>query len=599
MRIDLAVPALGWVLLDFLWQGLAVGAVAGCLLILMSDAGARSRYAICALALALCLGMPLMHLAWLLAGEGDLTSTVQAVAPPAWLDTMQARLHIVVTAWATGVGLMALRLIVGLAWVGRLRRHAVFAPAVWQGRLDTLALRMGLRRHVPLKLHAALSSPITVGFWRPVVLLPAALLSGMPVAMLEALLAHELAHVRRWDYLLNLLQSLVEALLFFHPVVWWLSARMRVEREQVADELAAQVLGDPRDLALALRELSRTASPASQPALILSSRGGPLLKRIERLLAPQPDTASWKLALPALLLACVTMLMQARTQTQTQTHSAAAPSQHRLAGAAATGPDAAPDAVVARLLRLPLNARHALVLDDGAGRILMAKDADTVVPIASLAKLMTAMVLLDARPDLDEKLRIVHADVDRFRQGSALLGVGSEVTRAAVLKLALMSSENRAAAALARTYPGGGAAFALALRDKIHKLGLTRTTITDPTGAAPGNTSTATEIARIVTAAARYPDIAGITSNKESSVAVDGRLRALHNTNPLVGGKGWDIRLSKTGSSDQAGSCVTMRMRSGDRNVTVVLLDADGPERRSRDAGSIRDSLVHGGADTD
>ena len=133
-----------------------------------------------------------------------------------------------------------MRLCLGLAWVGKLRRQAVAAPAVWQARLDALAQRMGLQRRPPLKLHAGLSSPVTVGFWRPVILLPAALLSGMPVALLEALLAHELAHVRRWDYLVNLLQSVAEALLFFHPVVWWLSARMRAEREQVADALAAK-----------------------------------------------------------------------------------------------------------------------------------------------------------------------------------------------------------------------------------------------------------------------------------------------------------------------------------------------------------------------
>ncbi len=187
-------------------------------------------------------------------------------APPAWRAALQAWMPALVLAWSAGVGLMSLRLCLGLAWVGRLRRQAVAAPAIWQARLDALALRMGLRRsrQVPLKLHAGLSSPVTVGFWRPVILLPAALLSGMPVALLEALLAHELAHVRRWDYLVNLLQSVAEALLFFHPVVWWLSARMRAEREQVADALAAQALQDPQQLATALHALSLHAA-APQP----------------------------------------------------------------------------------------------------------------------------------------------------------------------------------------------------------------------------------------------------------------------------------------------------------------------------------------------
>jgi len=161
--------------------------------------------------------------------------------------------------------------------------------------------------------------------------------------------------------------------------------------------------------------------------------------------------------------------------------------------------------------------------------------------------------------------------------------------------MALMSSENRAATLLARTFPGGSEAFVHAVRAKIRSLGLTRTTITDPTGATPANTSTATELAKIVAAAARYPEIAEFTSHQHAEVAVDGRTRALHNTNPLVGGKGWDIRLSKTGYSAEAGRCLTMRMRSGDRDFTVVLLHADDSEQRSRDAGRIRDSLANSG----
>ena len=214
------VPALGWVLLYFVWQGVIVGAVSAVLLWLLRHASARWRYAVCALALLLCLCIPTVHLLSLLSG----TSLAQLPmdAPPVWRAALQAWIPALVLAWSAGVGLMSLRLGLGLAWVGRLRRQAVAAPAIWQTRLDALALRMGLRRsrQIPLKLHAGLASPVTVGFWRPVILLPAALLSGMPVALLEALLAHELAHVRRWDYLVNLLQSVAEALLFFHPVVW-------------------------------------------------------------------------------------------------------------------------------------------------------------------------------------------------------------------------------------------------------------------------------------------------------------------------------------------------------------------------------------------
>ena len=566
------VPALGWVLLYFVWQGVIVGAVSAVLLWLLRHASARWRYAVCALALLLCLCIPTVHLLSLLSGTS--LAQLPMAAPPAWRAALQAWMPALVLAWSAGVGLMSLRLCLGLAWVGRLRRQAVAAPAIWQARLDALALRMGLHRsrQVPLKLHAGLASPVTVGFWRPVILLPAALLSGMPVALLEALLAHELAHVRRWDYLVNLLQSVAEALLFFHPVVWWLSARMRAEREQVADALAAQALQDPQQLATALHALSLQASSARQPGLLMSARGGALLARIRRLMAPAPAATGWKLAVPALLLACATLLLQ--------TQGKGTPSAAVMADATAA------------MLDLPVSAKHMLVFDDSTGKVLMAKDADAVVPIASITKLMTAMVVLDAGLDPQEKLRIVRADGNASMQRHGLLADGVAVPRGVLLQLALLPSENRAAAALARTYPGGNAAFVQALQAKIRGLGLTRTTLTEPVGSSAGNTSTATEVAKIVAAAARYPDIARITSHPQASVAVDGKWRTLRNTNPLVGGEGWDILLSKTGSSHAAGSCLTMRMRSGGRNVTVVLLDADGAQRRSLDAGTIRDTLA-------
>ena len=568
---DLFLPALGWVLLYFVWQGLLIGGAAAAGLWLLREADARWRYALCALALLRCLGFPAAHLLALLLDGATASGPFPAMAPPPWRHEMQAWLPALVLAWSAGAGLMSLRLCLGLAWVGRLRRQAVAAPAIWQARLDALALRMGLHQPLPLKLHAGLGSPVTLGFWRPVVLLPVSLLSGMPVALVEALLAHELAHVRRWDYLVNLLQSVAEALLFFHPVVWWLSARMRAEREQVADALAAQALQDPQQLATALHALSLQASSARQPGLLMSARGGALLARIRRLMAPAPAATGWKLAVPALLLACATLLLQ--------TQGKGTPSAAVMADATAA------------MLDLPVSARHMLVLDEG-GKVLMAKDADAVVPIASITKLMTAMVVLDAGLDPQEKLRIVRADGNASMQRHGLLADGVAVPRGVLLQLALLPSENRAAAALARTYPGGNAAFVQALQAKIRGLGLTRTTLTEPVGSSAGNTSTATEVAKIVAAAARYPDIARITSHPQASVAVDGKWRTLRNTNPLVGGEGWDILLSKTGSSHAAGSCLTMRMRSGGRNVTVVLLDADGAQRRSLDAGTIRDTLA-------
>ena len=565
MNLAMLIPALGWSLLYFVWQGLVVGALAAVALWLLRGADARARHAVCALALLACVGIPLTHLLYLLGAVAPPSSAFSSTLLNAWMPSL-------VLAWSAGVALMSLRLLLGLAWVARLRRQAVAAPAVWQQRLDVLALRMGLRSPVPLRLHAALASPVTVGFFRPLVLLPASLLSGMPVPLLEALLAHELAHVRRWDYLVNLLQSVAEALLFFHPVVWWLSARLRVERELVADALAAQSLQDRAQLASALHQLSLQPATPGHDGLLLSARGGALLTRIQRLMAPAPTLmsgrAGWKLALPAMLLAGATLLAQAPRQSTPPI---------RL--------------VAASMLALPVNARHMLVIDDASGKVLMAKDADTIVPIASITKLMTAMVVLDAGLDPNETLRIVRADGEPG-QRRGVLADEVQVPRSVALQLALLPSENRAAAALARTYPGGRAAFDLALQAKIRSLGLKRTSLDDPVGTSPANTSTATEVARIVAAAARYPEIARITTAAQASVAVNGKPRTLHNTNALVGHAGWDIALSKTGSSNEAGSCLIMRMKSGGRQVTVVLLDADGAERRGLDAAHIRTALA-------
>lgn len=606
----LFVPALGWALLHFVWQGAAIGIVVAVALALLRRAEARHRYAVCALALLACLALPAAHLAWLLtdpaAGSTD-------TLPPAWLLALGAQLPALVSAWSLGVGLMGLRLALGLAWVARLRRRSEAAPPAWQARLDALARRLGLRRPVSLRVaREGLDAPITVGSWRPLVLLPAALLTRLPLPLLEALLAHELAHVRRWDYLANLIQSLVEALLFFHPVVWWLSGRLRDEREQVADALAARALDDPRRLALALQALAEAAPaddelPAGPELLALSARGGRLLNRIEHLMSlmnmiPKPSSrtpaAGWKLALPALALAGASLLVQAATSRQPAEPVLAAPlaqqpaSPHEHGGQVTPAPAPAP---LAALLQLPVNARHMLVLDEDTGRVLMSKDADAVVPIASLTKLVTAMVVLDAKQPGDEPLQIVSDDVDRLKHSASRLRVGARMSRQAALELALVSSDNRAAAALARGYPGGAGAFAQAAAAKLRGLGLTQTVIVEPTGLSPANVSTANEMARIAAAAARYPEIARITSESKTRVAVDGRPRELRNTNRLVGGKGWDIRLSKTGYTEEAGRCLAMRVRLGAkelRNVMVVLLDADGSAQRLADARRIRQSLA-------
>lgn len=571
MSLDLAIHAWGAALLNFVWQGAVVGVVAALLLALLRGASARWRYAVCAASLGLCLALPLAQCLDLAPTEGQFAGELSALA-----EQMPA----VVTAWSLGTALMLGRLALGLLWVGRARRRSTPAPAEWQARLDALARRLGLRRAVSLRLLPELAGPIALGALRPCVLLPASLLTRLPADLLEALLAHELAHVRRWDYLANLLQGAVEALLFFHPVVWWLSARMRHERELVADEISAELIGDPRRIALALHALSELDSaPMPSSPLALAARGGDLLARIERLLAPRPQATGWKLAVPALLIAATSFVVQARSQ------QPPAPAQP-----AAVAP-AAPAVPPAQQLRLPVNAKHVVVVDDATGKVLMARDADAVVPIASLTKLLTAMVVLDAKLDPKEKLRITADDVDTLKHSRSKVRVGTQMTRQAALEMALLSSENRAASALARTFPGGEAGFVKAVNAKVRALGLSRTSIAEATGLSPANTSTAAEMAVITRAAARYREIERITSVKKAKVPVDGRTRELRNTNRLVGAKGWNIRVSKTGYTEEAGRCLAMRILNGKRPVTVVLLDADGSANRLRDAALIRKSL--------
>ena len=575
--LDALVRAWGWALLNFLWQGAVVGVVAALLLALLRGAPARWRYAVCGLSLALCLLLPLAQCLDL--APGDLVDVAE-------LSPLAAQLPALVSAWALGSALMLGRVALGLAWVAHARRRSRPAPPEWQARLDALAAGLGLKRRVDLRLLPELAGPIALGLLKPCVMLPAALLTRLPVDLLEALLAHELAHVRRWDYLANLLQSAVEALLFFHPVVWWLSARMRAERELVADAISAELLGDSRRLARALHALSELEplpmTPPLATPLASGARGGDLLARIETLLAPRPRATGWKLALPALLIAATSFVVQAKSREPQPAPQATA------AVPTATAAEAPP----AQQLKLPVNAKHVVVVDDATGKVLMARDPDAVVPIASLTKLLTAMVVLDARLDPSEKLRITNDDVDTLKHSRSRVRVGTQMSRQAALEMALMESENRAAFALARTFPGGEAGFAKAMQAKIHALGLKRTAISDPTGLSPANTSTATEMAAITAAAARYKEIERITSVKKAQVPVDGRPREIRNTNRLVGTKGWNIRVSKTGYTEEAGRCLAMRILNGERPVTVVLLDADGSAQRLRDAALIRKSLA-------
>jgi D-alanyl-D-alanine carboxypeptidase/D-alanyl-D-alanine endopeptidase (penicillin-binding protein 7) len=237
---------------------------------------------------------------------------------------------------------------------------------------------------------------------------------------------------------------------------------------------------------------------------------------------------------------------------------------------------------------LQLRSEHAIVINNETGAVVLEKGANEPVPIASLTKLMTAMVVLDSKPDMNERIAIDATDVDLLKHSKSFVPVGSTMARRQVLQLALMSSDNRAAAALARTYVGGKAAFLAAVDAKIQTLGLQHTVIKEPTGLSPENTSSAADLAKMALAASAYPDIVHITTNSSDVIELNGRSRAFHNTNHLVGAKGWEVLLSKTGFTNEAGHCLIMRIKQAGHNATLVLLNAKATASTHFDALNIR-----------
>ena len=244
--------------------------------------------------------------------------------------------------------------------------------------------------------------------------------------------------------------------------------------------------------------------------------------------------------------------------------------------------------LVSNAYALPFGSQSALVIDENSGEVLLEKNADNVVPIASLTKLMTAMVVLDAKQNMADPISIDPQDVDTIKHSTSRVPVGTTLPRKDVLQLALMSSDNRAAAALARTYPGGKDAFVAAVHAKLKALGMAHTTIEEPTGLSYHNTSTASDLVKMASAASQYADITRITTDSRDLINIKGRQVEYHNTNGFVGKKGWDIRLSKTGYTTEAGRCIIMKIKAAGKNVIMVLLNASANSMRSRDALNIR-----------
>jgi D-alanyl-D-alanine endopeptidase (penicillin-binding protein 7) len=246
--------------------------------------------------------------------------------------------------------------------------------------------------------------------------------------------------------------------------------------------------------------------------------------------------------------------------------------------------------------KLRLSSANVLVLDAAEGKAVYAKAADEVTPIASLTKLMTAMVVLDARQSMDEVLSIDMEDFDYLKGSHSRLRMGAALTRAEMLRLALMSSENRAASTLARHYPGGMLAFVAAMNDKARSLGMTHTHYDDATGLSPRNVSTANDLAKLVRAAAEYEVIRDYSTTPSHFVEVlpSGQTMGFNNSNALVKNGAWDIQLQKTGYIREAGRCVVMLATIASKPMVIVLLDSFGKFTRVADAQRVKHWLETG-----
>ena len=327
----------GWTLLHFVWQGALMAALLAGVLHLLRRYPPQVRYAASSAAL---LGLLLLPI-----GTGLLLSerngSVERESPSATITEMEAppvlpavrsapadrtptlssveqvalwlrpAVPWIVFAWGAGVVVFSVRLAVGAWHVRRFRRHSADAPPEWRARLQRLAGRFGLRDWVTLRASAQVDSPMVVGWWRPVILVPVGLLSGMPPDEVEALLLHELAHVRRHDVLVGRLQAVVEVVLFFHPATWWISSQVRRSREACCDDLAVARGANRTEYARALAALAEMAVGQSTRPWAPAAGGGPLLHRIRRLLSPArpPSSPVQRLSMGAAVLAVTALFI--------------------------------------------------------------------------------------------------------------------------------------------------------------------------------------------------------------------------------------------------------------------------------------------------
>lgn len=601
MHAQTLTDLLGWPLLHFVWQGALIASVCAIALAVCRNTRPQWRYLIACSAMFLCLLWPALGVlqqwhdpqsislqsAIQMARELDVSLDLRWMEQSALAAQIEATLPLLVTVWSMGVLLMLLRLALGLMWVYRLGQHGDDMTVLvqqWQMRTNQMAVQLAIRRQVKVKFQNDLLSPLTYGCIKPVVVLPVSLLTGMSPDLIEALLAHELAHIKRWDFAANLLQNLVLSLLFYHPAVWWIAKRIEAERELIADDMAAAMLGQARPLARALHVLDQLQTGRLAQAAV-AANGGDLLSRIKRLVRPDVQVWHWKMAAPVLGIAAALLLVL-----QTQVNAA---SESSVPPTVTLQPSAQP--LMSMTAYVKTSSEHVLVMDETSGKILLEKNADRIVPIASLSKLMTAMVTLDANAqaklDLNDMITLEKDDVAGWQNIQVKLQQGMQLSRQNLLELALIPSSNAAARALGRSYPGGREAFVAAMQKKANSLGLQSTHLEEAAGTSPNNRSSARDLAHLVKAAASYPELRQLTSRSAGQYRRDGQWLDYQSTNPLIANKNWDISLSKTGFSKNAGRCISMRTTIAGRPIIVVLLNAKNSDVRTDDVMHIRRAL--------
>ena len=248
------------------------------------------------------------------------------------------------------------------------------------------------------------------------------------------------------------------------------------------------------------------------------------------------------------------------------------------------------DSAILKFTSMPrMRSAIVLVYDENGKKSLHSKNANVVAPVASITKLMTAMVVLDAKLPLDEEISIDQSDISKQKRSRSRTRTGMTMTRGDLLKLALMASDNLSAAALARTYPGGTEAALAQMNLKARELGMTSTRFMDPTGLHSGNVSTANDLVKMVQAAHQYELIHRFTTSTSHTVEREGkRPLRYHNTNPLVRNASWEIGLSKTGYISEAGRCLVMEAKISEHPVIIVLLDSWGRNSRVGDANRVK-----------